>query len=74
MVIKPTNNDFQALTGRRDAYFVGQNWLGVADGVGQWSFEGILYILQYLEVQVYEHLIYLVFISSCLLIIAVNKY
>ena len=41
MVINPTNNNFQALTGKEDAYFVaGQNWLGVADGVGQWSLEG----------------------------------
>ncbi|KAK4564091.1 hypothetical protein RGQ29_006262 [Quercus rubra] len=32
----------KALTGGEDAYFVaGQNWLGVADGVGQWSLEGI---------------------------------
>ncbi|XP_010261225.1 PREDICTED: probable protein phosphatase 2C 62 isoform X2 [Nelumbo nucifera] len=32
----------KALTGGEDAFFVtGQNWLGVADGVGQWSFEGI---------------------------------
>ncbi|XP_052205396.1 probable protein phosphatase 2C BIPP2C1 isoform X2 [Diospyros lotus] len=32
----------KALTGGEDAYFIaGQNWLGVADGVGQWSLEGI---------------------------------
>ncbi|KAM3742291.1 hypothetical protein ACB098_07G059400 [Castanea mollissima] len=32
----------KALTGGEDAYFfAGQNWLGVADGVGQWSLEGI---------------------------------
>lgn len=32
----------KVLTGGEDAYFVtGQTWLGVADGVGQWSFEGI---------------------------------
>ncbi|KAM1729720.1 hypothetical protein ACFX12_020070 [Malus domestica] len=32
----------KALTGGEDAYFVGcQNWLGVADGVGQWSLEGV---------------------------------
>ncbi|KAJ8625741.1 hypothetical protein MRB53_034271 [Persea americana] len=32
----------KALTGGEDAYFVAcTNWFGVADGVGQWSFEGI---------------------------------
>ncbi|KAB2598971.1 protein phosphatase 2C 62 [Pyrus ussuriensis x Pyrus communis] len=32
----------KALTGGEDAYFVScQNWLGVADGVGQWSLEGV---------------------------------
>lgn len=32
----------KALTGGEDAYFVAcKNWFGVADGVGQWSFEGI---------------------------------
>ncbi|XP_009379587.2 probable protein phosphatase 2C 71 isoform X2 [Pyrus x bretschneideri] len=32
----------KALTGGEDAYFVAaQNWLGVADGVGQWSLEGV---------------------------------
>ncbi|THF96102.1 hypothetical protein TEA_020839 [Camellia sinensis var. sinensis] len=32
----------KASTGGEDAYFiVGQNWLGVADGVGSWSEEGI---------------------------------
>ncbi|XP_058085404.1 probable protein phosphatase 2C 62 isoform X4 [Magnolia sinica] len=32
----------KALTGGEDAYFVAcKNWLGVADGVGQWSLEGI---------------------------------
>ncbi|KAF7143288.1 hypothetical protein RHSIM_Rhsim05G0108800 [Rhododendron simsii] len=32
----------KASTGGEDAYFVaGKNWLGVADGVGQWSLEGI---------------------------------
>ncbi|KAL2342114.1 hypothetical protein Fmac_010054 [Flemingia macrophylla] len=31
----------KALTGREDAYFIShQNWLAVADGVGQWSLEG----------------------------------
>ncbi|WCJ42019.1 hypothetical protein M5689_022847 [Euphorbia peplus] len=30
----------KALTGAEDAYFIHENWLGVADGVGQWSFEG----------------------------------
>ncbi|XP_020222293.1 probable protein phosphatase 2C 62 isoform X2 [Cajanus cajan] len=31
----------KALTGREDAYFIShQNWLAVADGVGQWSFNG----------------------------------
>ncbi|KAI9103544.1 hypothetical protein K1719_023167 [Acacia pycnantha] len=31
----------KALAGREDAYFIAsKNWLGVADGVGQWSFEG----------------------------------
>lgn len=35
------NNNFQALTVREDAYFISrQNWLAVADGVGQWSLEG----------------------------------
>ncbi|XP_050375990.1 LOW QUALITY PROTEIN: probable protein phosphatase 2C 62 [Argentina anserina] len=32
----------KALTGGEDAYFVSfRNWLGVADGVSQWSLEGI---------------------------------
>ncbi|XP_041011611.1 probable protein phosphatase 2C 71 isoform X3 [Juglans microcarpa x Juglans regia] len=32
----------KALTGGGDAYFVAvQNWLGVADGVGQWSLAGV---------------------------------
>lgn len=32
----------KALTGGEDAYFVAcKNWFGVADGVGQWSFQGI---------------------------------
>ncbi|XP_078441644.1 protein phosphatase 2C family protein isoform X3 [Wolffia australiana] len=32
----------KALTGGEDAYFLAhKEWLGVADGVGQWSFEGI---------------------------------
>ncbi|XP_015893518.3 probable protein phosphatase 2C BIPP2C1 isoform X1 [Ziziphus jujuba] len=32
----------KALTGGENAYFVAcQNWLGVADGVGHWSLEGI---------------------------------
>ncbi|KAL5703916.1 protein-serine/threonine phosphatase [Ranunculus cassubicifolius] len=32
----------KALTGGEDAYFIAcQNWFGVADGVGQWSLEGI---------------------------------
>lgn len=31
----------KALAGREDAYFIAcKNWLGVADGVDQWSFEG----------------------------------
>ncbi|XP_065850915.1 probable protein phosphatase 2C 71 isoform X2 [Euphorbia lathyris] len=30
----------KALTGAEDAYFVHENWLGVADGIGQWSLEG----------------------------------
>ncbi|KAG4948266.1 hypothetical protein JHK84_041714 [Glycine max] len=50
---KPTNNKFQALTGREDAYFIShQNWLAVADGVGQWSLEGSnagLYIRELIE-------------------------
>ena len=36
-----TNNNCQGLTGGEDAYFVAENWLGVADGIGQWSLEGI---------------------------------
>ncbi|GFY90146.1 protein phosphatase 2C family protein [Actinidia rufa] len=32
----------KALTGGEDAYFIsGQNWLGVADGVGEWTLYGI---------------------------------
>ncbi|XP_043721409.1 probable protein phosphatase 2C 71 [Telopea speciosissima] len=31
----------KALTGGEDAFFITQNWVGVADGVGQWSLEGI---------------------------------
>ncbi|XP_020097185.1 probable protein phosphatase 2C 71 [Ananas comosus] len=32
----------KALTGGEDAYFVAcKSWLGVADGVGQWSLEGV---------------------------------
>ncbi|KAG1330765.1 putative protein phosphatase 2C BIPP2C1 [Cocos nucifera] len=32
----------KALTGGEDAYFVAcKNWFGIADGVGQWSLEGI---------------------------------
>ncbi|KAJ4824854.1 hypothetical protein Tsubulata_025220 [Turnera subulata] len=34
------NNHFQALTGKEDAYFVDANWLGIADGTGEWSLEG----------------------------------
>lgn len=34
------NNNCQALTGGKDAYFVLENWFGVADGVGQWSLAG----------------------------------
>lgn len=46
MVIKRTNNNFQALTSREDAYFISrQNWFVVADGVGQWSLEGIVSII-----------------------------
>nr|VDC73957.1 unnamed protein product [Brassica rapa] len=34
-------NPNKALAGREDAYFIFENnWLGVADGVSQWSFEG----------------------------------
>ncbi|KAL9289006.1 putative protein phosphatase 2C 62 [Arabidopsis thaliana] len=33
---------FKALAGREDAYFISHhNWIGIADGVSQWSFEGI---------------------------------
>ncbi|XP_023634220.1 probable protein phosphatase 2C 62 isoform X2 [Capsella rubella] len=33
---------FKALAGREDAYFIfHHNWIGIADGVSQWSFEGI---------------------------------
>ncbi|KAF5448533.1 hypothetical protein F2P56_029057 [Juglans regia] len=43
----------KALTGGGDAYFVAvRNWLGVADGVGQWSLEGVntgLYALELME-------------------------
>ncbi|KAF1895363.1 hypothetical protein Lal_00044013 [Lupinus albus] len=43
----------KALTGREDAYFISrQNWLCVADGVGQWSLEGSnteLYIRELME-------------------------
>ncbi|XP_042478778.1 probable protein phosphatase 2C 71 isoform X2 [Macadamia integrifolia] len=31
----------KALTGGEDAFFITKNWVGVADGVGQWSLEGI---------------------------------
>ncbi|KAL1215859.1 putative protein phosphatase 2C 62 [Cardamine amara subsp. amara] len=32
----------KALAGREDAYFISDhNWIGIADGVSQWSFEGI---------------------------------
>ncbi|KAH9602450.1 hypothetical protein KSS87_003946 [Heliosperma pusillum] len=31
----------EALAGGDDAYFICDNWFGVADGVGQWSFGGI---------------------------------
>ncbi|XP_017971648.1 PREDICTED: probable protein phosphatase 2C 62 isoform X1 [Theobroma cacao] len=35
-------NPTKAFAGGEDAYFIAcQKWLGVADGVGQWSFEGI---------------------------------
>jgi hypothetical protein len=35
------SNYFQVATGGEDAYFIaGKGWFGVADGVGQWSFEG----------------------------------
>lgn len=41
MISDSVDNNFQALTGGEDGYFIsGNNWLGVADGVGQWSFEG----------------------------------
>ena len=37
---------FQVLTGGEDAYFIAcDGWFGVADGVGQWSFEGKQYLL-----------------------------
>ncbi|TKY71447.1 phosphatase 2C 71 [Spatholobus suberectus] len=43
----------KASTGREDAYFIShQNWLAVADGVGQWSLEGSnagLYIRELME-------------------------
>ncbi|KAG7545221.1 PPM-type phosphatase domain [Arabidopsis suecica] len=33
---------FKALAGREDAYFIShRNWIGIADGVSQWSFEGL---------------------------------
>ncbi|CAN8327257.1 unnamed protein product [Cochlearia groenlandica] len=33
----------EALAGREDAYFISDyNWLGIADGVSHWSFEGII--------------------------------
>ena len=35
-------------TGGEDAYFIGSDgWFGVADGVGQWSFEGKSYLLSW---------------------------
>ncbi|KAL9224748.1 hypothetical protein vseg_000757 [Gypsophila vaccaria] len=34
-------HSLEALAGGHDAYFVFENWFGVADGVGQWSFGGI---------------------------------
>ncbi|KAJ7968166.1 putative Protein phosphatase 2c [Quillaja saponaria] len=44
----------KALNGGEDAYFVAhQKWLGVADGVGQWSLEGIsagLYAQELMEI------------------------
>lgn len=41
MISDSKDNNFQALTGGEDAYFIsGKNWLGIADGVGQWSLEG----------------------------------
>lgn len=34
-------NYFQVATGGEDACFIaGNGWFGVADGVGQWSFQG----------------------------------
>nr|XP_048336751.1 dentin sialophosphoprotein isoform X4 [Ziziphus jujuba var. spinosa]XP_048336752.1 dentin sialophosphoprotein isoform X4 [Ziziphus jujuba var. spinosa] len=37
-----------ALTGGENAYFVAcQNWLGVADGVGHWSLEGVMDYISY---------------------------
>lgn len=33
-------NSYQESTGGEDAHFVHRNWLGIADGVGQWSMEG----------------------------------
>ncbi|CAH8274470.1 unnamed protein product [Arabidopsis lyrata] len=36
------HNPFKALAGREDAYFISHhNWIGIADGVSEWSFEGI---------------------------------
>ncbi|TXG53934.1 hypothetical protein EZV62_019190 [Acer yangbiense] len=36
------SHPFKALTGGGDAYFVAcKNWLGIADGIGQWSLEVI---------------------------------
>ncbi|XP_010432553.1 PREDICTED: probable protein phosphatase 2C 62 [Camelina sativa] len=33
---------YKALAGREDAYFtIHHNWIGIADGVSEWSFEGI---------------------------------
>ncbi|EFH43433.1 hypothetical protein ARALYDRAFT_328389 [Arabidopsis lyrata subsp. lyrata] len=35
-------SDRLALAGREDAYFISHhNWIGIADGVSEWSFEGI---------------------------------
>ncbi|KAK0588757.1 hypothetical protein LWI29_005064 [Acer saccharum] len=47
------SHPFKALTGGGDAYFVAcKNWLGVADGIGQWSLEGInpgVYAQEFME-------------------------
>lgn len=62
------NNNDQALTGGEDAYFVaGQNWLGVADGVGQWSLEGIIFMIctfciKHLSYQIMQYQSWLIYV------------